>query len=495
MVRTFRHHTVLLILLAAFLILPFLGSRELASSHEARAAINATVVLERGSWGLPRLFDEQVELQKPPLYYWLVSLLGIVRGQVDAWAVRLPAALAALACVGVLVLAAARAGRPAVGLLAGFILVTTLHFTWLAQVGRIDMPLTLTVTIALCSFLVPRAPDTATWPRQLVGHVALGLGVLLKGPIALVLPGVVIAGVMLVERRGPAWRQVLRDGWGVAVVLLVAGPWFIWANLETGGRQLDVFFWRHNVERGLGSDSLAARPWWFYFARFWIDAAPWSALTPVAVVVAWRRGWLRDDPLCRLGLTWFAAMLVFLSCVQFKRGDYLLPAYPGLALFLGAVGQRWLLEQAEGVRRGAWRAGIGVGVACLAGWTTYHLSDREPWRYRDAARQIRTAAGADTPIVFFRTELHPLAYHLGRPMTTVLEWENLAVWASEPRPICFLMPAAAAASWPTELRGPHLQRLLQLERLSEHRSEGTLVLLGNAAAAAVQGVQQARAHP
>jgi 4-amino-4-deoxy-L-arabinose transferase-like glycosyltransferase len=71
-----------------------LTERDLWSSHEGRAAQDAQSVLDPGQWGLPRLFDHHVELQKPPLYYWFVAMLARLRGgSVDAFAVRLPAAL------------------------------------------------------------------------------------------------------------------------------------------------------------------------------------------------------------------------------------------------------------------------------------------------------------------------------------------------------------------------------------------------------------------
>src|SRR5260370_10154650 len=98
------HYSALIILLAlpALLLLFFyrLADRDLWSSHEARAAMDAQTVLD-GDWALPQLYDGRAELQKPPLYYWLVAGIAKLRGgDVDAWAVRLPAALAALGCVG-----------------------------------------------------------------------------------------------------------------------------------------------------------------------------------------------------------------------------------------------------------------------------------------------------------------------------------------------------------------------------------------------------------
>src|SRR5262245_61725091 len=92
----------------AVLLFSGLGQRDLWASHEARAAQDAQRILDDGDWLLPRLFNDQVELQKPPLYYWLAAVCGWLRGgQVDAVAVRLPATVAGsftiLICFGFLV--------------------------------------------------------------------------------------------------------------------------------------------------------------------------------------------------------------------------------------------------------------------------------------------------------------------------------------------------------------------------------------------------------
>ena len=117
---------VLLFLIGtAFLFFNELGNRDLTSSHEARAAQDAQTILSDGTWGLPRLFDRKVELQKPPLFYWLVALAGQCHGGVvDAWAVRLPAALAGFAGVLLIGWLGARRGRPVTAWLAATILAT-----------------------------------------------------------------------------------------------------------------------------------------------------------------------------------------------------------------------------------------------------------------------------------------------------------------------------------------------------------------------------------
>ncbi len=127
-----------------------LADRDLWSSHEARAGMDAQTVLDDGAWGLPHLFSGEPELQKPPLYYWLVAAIAWLRGgAVDAWAVRLPAAGAALLTVLALAAFGRARGRVVAGLTAALVLATALHFTWLARIGRIDMPLCLTVGVAV----------------------------------------------------------------------------------------------------------------------------------------------------------------------------------------------------------------------------------------------------------------------------------------------------------------------------------------------------------
>src|SRR5262249_40427656 len=147
-------------------------------------------------------------------------------------------------------------------------------------------------------------------------------------------------------------------------------PWFWWVNLRTNGEFMRVFFWYHNVERGFGgTEKLASHPWWFYGSHLAGDFLPW---TPFLVLAVWffckRPAW-RVDPEARLGLIWLAVVVVLLSLMRFKRADYLLPAYPGAALFLACVAEHWLKE----LKRTTLAAGaFGLIIAgCVIGWGIY----------------------------------------------------------------------------------------------------------------------------
>jgi 4-amino-4-deoxy-L-arabinose transferase-like glycosyltransferase len=450
------------LLLGGLLFLYGLGDRDLTSSHEARAAQNAQMVLTGGHWLLPRLYDGHLELQKPPLYYWLVALCGMAGG-VGPWAVRLPASLSALGSVLFLYLVGCRVGRPRAGFFAAVALTTCVYFTWMARVGRIDMPLTFALTVALGSFHIGR---TAMPARRwfLLGFTALGAGVLLKGPIALVLPAL----VWLTQGRA-AWREL--PWWGLPWTLLIAAPWFVWANVETGGRLWQVFFWYHNVERGLGgSDTLKAHPWWFYGPACAIDLLPWSVTLPVLAWSWLRRPDLRADPLARFGACWFVAVIVFLSCMSFKRADYLLPAYPGFALLVGAAAEHFA------IRRRVF-AVVALAVAC--GWGWYNMcvvpQQEDGWPYLRIAQEIR--AQTDRPVIFFRAESHVLALHVGRPLDTILEWENLQWWVDRPFPVYVVMPEEEAREWAQHLGSGRLEEVLRSrDRVAGRREHAVVVL-------------------
>src|SRR5262249_26263594 len=151
-------------------------------------------------------------------------------------------------------------------------------------------------------------------------------------------------------------------------------PWFVWANIATDQQLVEVFFWHHNVERGFGG-TLAAHPWWFYAVRLPVDFLPWSLLLPAAV---WRAMSRPDSvqgqagSLPYGGLVWFFTVFVMLSLMRFKRADYLLPAFPGLALWLGGTIDAWLADELLPARSRLRRwAPVGLAslvAAAVVGW-------------------------------------------------------------------------------------------------------------------------------
>ncbi len=469
-------HVGFLILLSAILFFHGLTSRDLWGSHEARAAQDAGSMLHAHDWTMPRLTDERLDLQKPPMYYWLVAAAASLRGgDVDAWATRLPAAIAALLTVLLVYFALASRGRTTAALLAAIILASAQHFTWLARTARIDMPLTLCVSAAILSIGMSRR-----W--RAVGHVVIAIGILLKGPIGLVLPVAALAGFAIAQRMARDESRFLRSlWWGIPLAIVIAAPWFVWANMKTQGEFFRLFFWYHNVERALGgSGELAEHPWWYYGPRLLVDALPWSVLILPAIVWLVRGNW-RGDCEARLGGVWLLAIVSVLSCAKFKRADYLLPGYPGMAILLGCAGERALSTLAAWRQRTAFGA-IGVIVAgVMATWLwLIHVEYPRLERFRESAsfaQRVREVAPAPAPVLFFRVESHALALHLRRPINTFLEWENLDWWVAKPEAQFVLMPPEAAAEWRQHLKAGRLEEVFRNTDFTGGRHEKPVVLM------------------
>lgn len=470
-------YCLLLTVVCIWLFFYHLASRDLWSSHEARAAQDAQTIVSDGCWGLPRLFDRKIEMQKPPLYYWLVAGIARARGlPVDAWDVRLPAAAAGFGGVFLLFAFGVWRGRALAGLLGALTLATSIHYTWLARTGRTDMPLAFAISATLLAFYLGRtrqkeAEGRGAWWCFLAAYLAAAAAFMLKGPIGVVLPGVTAAvwlwleGDLRFRRRCVGLVHELGLWWGIPLTLALALPWFVWAGVQTHGALWQTFFWYHNVERAF-TDAVGhhANAWWEYGPLLVSGLFPWSLFLPLAGWYLWRTGRLRAYPEAKFGLAWLATITVLLTFVRFKRADYLLPAYPGAALLLGCVGQTWW--QARGMRLGPVLVLAGVVLGCCGGWWYYvdrylprHEAEQEDRTFAAAIRRL--APLPNNVVIFFRTEAHALAFHVGRPLDTILEWENLDWWAARAETTYVVMPPEIGRDWPRYLRSGRLEEVMR----------------------------------
>ncbi len=402
-----------LLLAVCWLFFYKLSARDLWSSHEGRAAQNAQMMLEQSCWSMPTLYCGWADHQKPPLYYWLVAAVGWARGgQVDKFCVRVPAAAAALLGVLLLWWLGSFMFDPLTGRLSALVLATSLRYWWLARVGRIDMPLSVSVLAALALFwlawqgLGQGARARSRRPRLVLAgcYTAMAIAVMFKGPVGIVLPLLAIGSFLcwqalagheagrgalgsesgssggdgsdagVPQKRAGFLARVVRMAglaglhWGWLLVAVVAGPWFLWAVLTEGGEFLRTFFLHHNVHRAFGLHGLEPEPFWYYVPGLIGVVFPWSVALVSALLFGWRRA-SAGDARYRFLLCWLGAMLLFLSLIRFKRLDYLLPLLPASSLLIAATAtgywrtaRAWLWCRLHG-----WVAlGIGLVVLMLA---------------------------------------------------------------------------------------------------------------------------------
>lgn len=426
-----------------------LDTTDLIHSHEARAAQNAQRMLLSGDWALPRLFDNRLDLQKPPAYYWAVALFSrcLTGGRVSAWTARLPAALSGLATLLLVYLFVYKQGRPRAAAIAAIVLASALHFTATARIARIDVPLTASIAAAVFAFYLGcSAGQCGRSGRALFWHLVAGgcagIAMLLKGPVGPALVAAAAGAWWLWQRPVASLRFCLAIACAATAVAL---PWCLWANHVTEGEWFRVFILHHTLARYAGtSPLLATHPWWFYFPRFCFDFLPWSPLFIVAVVYAYRTHLWREDPLLRLAAAGFAAVFLLLSSAQFKRADYLLPAYPFAAMFIGCTVERWLKDQPPLLQSRMRLVFHGLWTLMLCGWS-YQIGWVEPRRQQGENRAafaalVRLHAPPPCSVIQFRMESHLLTFRLGMPVETLVEWGDLRLRLGEPGPHFVVMP-------------------------------------------------------
>jgi len=309
---------------------------------------------------------------KPPLAFWVHALFVKVLGEAD-WVLRLPSVLAALACVALTVSIVKRLQGPRVGLLAGVLLALCDEYVLRIAHYRIDFLLTVLMLagVRMCvegyvraGLLPTRSAGSRSGSRGvwwMVGSgLPIGLGLMVKPFYALL--ALVLVAVWMFVCGGVGRRRAVWVGLGAMLAVMVAAPWHVSMVMRHGESFVNCYFIQQSVARATG-EAMRPEPWYWYLRYLvqsdWAKDAPFALgpvhhllwLVPVVgVMVRGVRGRslsARVRPIgARLAVVWTIGLLVVLSVLADKRGNYLVPMYPGLA-WLGAM---WI--------RSVWRRGV-----------------------------------------------------------------------------------------------------------------------------------------
>jgi 4-amino-4-deoxy-L-arabinose transferase-like glycosyltransferase len=463
-------------------------------------------MLANGDYIAP-VFNDEPRWEKPILFYWLQ--VGAFRAfGVSEWAARLPSALAGAACVALIFvlgrdLCSARAGLVAAGLW-----LSTFRFVMFARQGLTDVPVLACVLLAMVCFAraagLPAAQRTdarVTGRAAGLGWLAVGLGVLIKGPVGL-LPCLVIAAWILLTRELSLFRT-LRFATGPLLAALVALPWYAYAVAVNGAAFLWVHVGHELVARAVSTEFGGSRRGpLFYVGIAPGEIAPWTLLAACAIVWAIVRWSKANQPerrtLLLLG-TWVVTVFAVFSMARFKLPHYVLPAYPPLLLLTGAfvdgarVTNSWRLVLRATLMATALL--LVTGIAILAWIRTAVLPDAASngpvftvlalafaiagvavWLNRIDAALILTAA--PTALVYaviaatwgddIRSHFQPsqalglaqMRQAASAPLATIGPRPSLVYYTG--RHVTFLPDVNAAARW-IETPGPHLLVLQERE--------------------------------
>lgn len=324
-------------------LLVLAASRPLTLPDEGRYAEIGRWMLLSGDWLTPRL-NGLPFFHKPPLLHWLQAITLQGFGETP-WSARLvPAAHAGLMLVA-MYLAARRMADEATARRAVWMLGGSLTFLYGGQFVNHDMMVATWIGVAIWCFAAAIVSEGAT--RQwlaLAGFAACAMGVLSKGLIGLVLPGLVLFVWLFVARL---WRHVPRLPWlsGILLLLVLALPWFVLVERVHPG-VFDYLIIGQHFRRYTGDTFNNQWPVWSYLAVMLVLLFPWAFLVLAdALQALWRRRVpvrRAPSPWPALLWVWLIAITVFFTIPKSKLVGYILPVMPPLALLAALFWQsRW----------------------------------------------------------------------------------------------------------------------------------------------------------
>jgi 4-amino-4-deoxy-L-arabinose transferase-like glycosyltransferase len=280
-------------------------------------------------------------VEKPPLFYWLSGAVAWAMGGVNETRSRLVSLVAAAAiAIEILVWTIEYVGA-AEGWLAFVFLVATYGFASRATLALTDMLMTFFVLSTLL-ILFPQLEGRASTRRALAAAGVLQLGMMTKGPVAIILVALSVFTYELLQRRNPL--SLLRQRWMwliIAPVTILTLGWYAFWFTFGSPHEFVIFMgenFGHFLPAAAGGTGEAARPLWYIGAKMIGGSLPMVALVPVAIA-ALMTGEIsaarRRPVLMQASLV--IVVLVFFSLASAKRDDYILPALPGLAVLSASV--------------------------------------------------------------------------------------------------------------------------------------------------------------
>jgi 4-amino-4-deoxy-L-arabinose transferase-like glycosyltransferase len=317
-------------LLLALPLLWQLGGTFLFDVDEGAFSEATREMLASGDWGHTTLNGAD-RFDKPIGVYWLQALSVSVFG-LNAFALRLPSALACWILALSLSAFAARRWGERTGALAGALAVTSLGLQAIGRGATADGVLNLLIVLAgLDAWRYLESGAKAPLRRTFAW---VGLGLLVKGPVAILVPGAAVLLWCATSRRWASLRAALLDFPAWAWLLALSVPWYVFALQRHGMDFVDGFLLRHNVDRFTGTIGGHTGSPLYYLLVLPLLAMPWAPL--LGVVAARARG-LWSEPLARYLLGWAGFVLVFFSLSSTKLPHYMLYGYAPLALLMARV--------------------------------------------------------------------------------------------------------------------------------------------------------------
>jgi 4-amino-4-deoxy-L-arabinose transferase-like glycosyltransferase len=378
--RSHARAAAVLVLVALLNFLPGFFDIPPIDRDEARFAQATKQMIENRDYVDIR-FQNEVRYKKPVGIYWLQAgvvtsarALGMTRALTTIWLYRVPSLIGAIGAVLLTYWTALAFVSRRAALLAGLMMASAILLGVEARLATTDAMLLAAVVAAMGVLARLYLPEQraqldarSAWTLPAIFWTALAVGVLLKGPLILMVVGLAALVLVVIDRRA-AWLNGLKPLIGLLWLAALVLPWFV----AIIGRADDAF-----IAESVGHDLIPklysnqeghGAPPGSYFLLFWLMFFPGSMLAGLAAPAVWAA---RREPGAKFLLAWLLPSWIILEFVVTKLPHYVLPLFPAIAILIAGIMEARMLSRNRWLTPGvAWWFVFPVllgtaGVACL----------------------------------------------------------------------------------------------------------------------------------
>ncbi len=264
---------------------------------------------------------------KPPLLFWLIHGGWFLFGVNDWW----PRMLSSLFAMGNLYLVEriAKALKVETVLRPGILLLGLLLFSFFVPLLMFDQIL-MTFVLLCYLLIIPSGPKGLL--ASLIFGIALGLGILTKGPVMLVhvLPFGLLAPFLVGKGSTPLLNYYRHILLGTLLGIAIALAWALPAGLQGGQEYRQEIFYGQSIGR-VSSSFAHKRPFWWYLAILPLLLIPYSILPSRWLSLG---KWIFSEHGPRFCAIWIISTLICFSFISGKQPQYLLPILCPVSILL-----------------------------------------------------------------------------------------------------------------------------------------------------------------
>ena len=290
----------------------------------------AREMLETGDW-ITLHYKGQAWFTHPPLYMWLTALTGMVFG-FSNFIARLWCAI--FGVVGVI--AIYYLGRlfynERVGFFAGLILATSFQYILQSRIAIFDVPYVVLILLALL-FFFKGYKEQKSWAYWFF-YIFMGLGTLMKGPISILLPVLVLIVYLIVQKE---FFKVFKEAHPILGVLLtfaIGGSWYLAEYIIHGQVFYDRVVGYYLINRFTGIVETHTGPFYYYLPVLFLGFLPWTAFLYEGFILFINERKVKENLFVIL---YIILVLIFFSAAKTKLPGYVMSIYPFLALIVARL--------------------------------------------------------------------------------------------------------------------------------------------------------------